>query len=321
VFDGLDDELSDPIASADLEVRLRIGVDEEHLDLASIARIDEPGCVQACDAVSHRQTAPRLDESGVAARQGDHQPGRHERTAPSRTEHGVNSGDEIATGITISCVGRSLKPIVQDADGHVEHESRVLPCRSAGSGAWLRSGPVLAWIDLEMTGLDPSRHVIVEIASVVTDDELTVIAEGPDLVVGASEAQLSEMDDFVTEMHDRSGLLDEIHRSSLQIEDAQAATLAFLRTHIELPSSVPLAGNSIGTDRRFLAAQMPEVENFLHYRCVDVSTIKELCRRWYPDLSAAAPAKVGSHRALGDILESIAELRHYRETIFRAEGP
>ncbi len=141
---------------------------------------------------------------------------------------------------------------------------------------------VLAWIDLEMTGLDPDRHTIVEIASLVTDDELALVEEGPDLVVHATAEQLADMDDFVRAMHTRSGLLDAIQASTTTIADAAAQTLEFLKKHISAPGTVPLAGNSIGTDRRFLARQMPEVEDFLHYRSVDVSTVKELCRRWRP---------------------------------------
>jgi oligoribonuclease len=178
-------------------------------------------------------------------------------------------------------------------------------------------GAVLVWIDLEMTGLDPSRHVIVEIASLITDDELEIVGEGPQLVLTASAAQMGEMDEVVARMHHRSGLAQDIAASSLSMEEAQAATMDFLRRHIDEPGTVPLAGNSIGTDRRFLAAQMPEIESFLHYRCVDVSTVKELARRWYPELMAEAPEKHGSHRALHDIKESIAELRFYRERLFR----
>ena len=175
---------------------------------------------------------------------------------------------------------------------------------------------MLAWLDLEMTGLDPSRHVIVEIASLITDDNLTIIAEGPDLVMSASQEELAHMDDFVTKMHQHSGLEKKIQSSSLSIADAQRETMDFLTQHIESPGSVPLAGNSIGTDRRFLAAQMPQIESFLHYRCVDVSTIKELARRWYPDVYEHAPKKQGSHRALDDIKESLDELRYYRTNIF-----
>ena len=168
-----------------------------------------------------------------------------------------------------------------------------------------------------MTGLDPERHVIVEIATILTDDNLDIIAEGPDLVLHASAEQLGEMDEFVTNMHARSGLTAAITSSTLSLADAEAATLAFLTSHISEVRSVPLAGNSIGTDRRFLARYMPTIENFLHYRCVDVSTVKELARRWNPDALANAPKKTGAHRALDDIKESIAELRHYRSTFLK----
>jgi oligoribonuclease len=176
--------------------------------------------------------------------------------------------------------------------------------------------PMLAWMDLEMTGLEPSRHVIVEIASLVTDDDLTIVAEGPDLVVHATPEQLAEMDDFVIAMHTRSGLLGEIEASTLSLEDAGAQTLEFLKLHIPQARSVPLAGNSIGTDRRFLATQLPEIEEYLHYRSVDVSTVKELCRRWYPDIYKTAPEKKGGHRALQDIRESVEELAFYRGAVF-----
>ena len=175
---------------------------------------------------------------------------------------------------------------------------------------------MLAWIDLEMTGLDPGRHAIVEIASLVTDDDLAVVAEGPDLVVRATAEQLADMDEVVTAMHTRSGLLDAIKASSLGLEEAGALTLEFLKLHIPEAGTVPLAGNSIGTDRRFLAAQLPQVEDYLHYRSVDVSTVKELCRRWYPDVYKAAPDKKGGHRALQDVRESVAELVYYRTAIF-----
>jgi oligoribonuclease len=176
--------------------------------------------------------------------------------------------------------------------------------------------PVLAWIDLEMTGLDPDRHAIVEIASLVTDDDLVVIEEGPDLVIHATAEQIAEMDDVVRAMHTRSGLLTEIAASTTTVEDAATQTLEFLKKHIAEPGTVPLAGNSIGTDRRFLARQMPEVEDFLHYRSIDVSTVKELCRRWYPQVHKAAPVKKGGHRALQDIRESVSELDYYRHALF-----
>jgi oligoribonuclease len=179
-------------------------------------------------------------------------------------------------------------------------------------------------MDLEMTGLDADRHVIVEIATLLTDDDLSPIAEGPDIVIHASPEQLDQMEKVVRSMHTRSGLLEAIGASEFTIADAARQTLAFLREHIPKERTIPLCGNSIGTDRRFLAAQMPEIEEFLHYRSIDVSSIKELCRRWYPDVFAKAPSKNETHRALDDIRESIAELAYYRSTIFTrddAAGP
>lgn len=167
-----------------------------------------------------------------------------------------------------------------------------------------------------MTGLDPSRHAIVEIATLVTDDDLAIVAEGPDLVVHQPAEALAAMDDVVREMHTRSGLLPAIAASTIGLEEAGVATLDFIKQHVATPHSVPLCGNSIGTDRRFLAAQLPEIEEFLHYRSIDVSTIKELVRRWYPSLAEAAPKKSSTHRALDDIRESVAELQWFREKVF-----
>src|SRR5690606_21437946 len=141
---------------------------------------------------------------------------------------------------------------------------------------------MLVWMDLEMTGLDPARHVIVEIATIVTDDHLEVVAEGPDLVVHQPPEALAAMEDVVREMHTASGLLAAIEASTTTLEEAGEATLAFIKEHVPEPRTVPLCGNSIGTDRRFLAAYLPAIEEHLHYRSVDVSTIKELTRRWYP---------------------------------------
>jgi oligoribonuclease len=172
-------------------------------------------------------------------------------------------------------------------------------------------------MDLEMTGLEPERHVIVEIATLITDDHLNIVAEGPDLVIHATPEQLAEMGPFVTEMHTKSGLLPAIISSTVTVAEAQAQTLEFLKQHIPESGSVPLCGNSIGTDRRFLQEYMPELEAYFHYRNVDVSTIKELARRWNPAVLDAMPEKETSHRALDDIRESIAELVHYRETLFQ----
>jgi len=176
---------------------------------------------------------------------------------------------------------------------------------------------VLVWMDLEMTGLDPRRDVIVEIATLVTDDGLEIVAEGPDLVIHQPPETLALMDPFVREMHTRSGLLAAIEASTVTLEEAGAATLAFIKQHVPAERTVPLCGNSIGTDRRFLDVYLPEIENWLHYRSVDVSTIKELVRRWYPEQKAARVTKAGSHRALDDVRESIEELRYYRDTVFK----
>ena len=171
-----------------------------------------------------------------------------------------------------------------------------------------------------MTGLDASHHVIVEIATLLTDDNLDLVAEGPDLVIHQPPDAMATMDDFVLNMHTTSGLLPQIEASTINLEQAGEATLAFLKEHISEPGTVPLCGNSIGTDRRFLAAYLPEIEEFLHYRSVDVSTVKELARRWAPGILKGRPNKALGHRALDDIRESLDELRFYRENFFTIGG-
>jgi len=175
---------------------------------------------------------------------------------------------------------------------------------------------MLVWMDLEMTGLDHTSDVIVEIATIITDDDLQILAEGPDLVVHQPDDVLARMDPFVVDMHTRSGLLDEIKASEISLEAAGAATLEFIKEHVPEPASVPLCGNSIGTDRRFLAAALPDIENHLHYRSIDVSSVKELVKRWYPGVDASRPRGQGSHRALDDIRESIREMQYYRDNVF-----
>ena len=172
-------------------------------------------------------------------------------------------------------------------------------------------------MDLEMTGLDPARHVIVEIATIVTDDGLEIVAEGPDLVVHQPPEVLAEMDEVVRVMHTTSGLLTAIAASTTTLEEAGKLTLEVIHQHVPEPRTVPLCGNSIGTDRRFLALHLPAIEEHLHYRSVDVSTIKELTRRWYPGALEQVPRKATAHRALDDIRESITELRWYRDHVFR----
>ncbi|WP_368919631.1 oligoribonuclease [Corynebacterium striatum] len=180
----------------------------------------------------------------------------------------------------------------------------------------------LVWIDLEMTGLDPKRHVIVEVAAIITDGNLNVIGEGIDLVVHATEAELAEMDAFVTNMHANSGLDREIRESTTTLREAEDAVLALIAEHCNPEHPAPLAGNSIATDRTFIRAYMPRLDEALHYRMIDVSTIKELSRRWFPRAYYNQPDKGMAHRALQDIIESIRELDYYRRSVFRTdEGP
>ena len=174
----------------------------------------------------------------------------------------------------------------------------------------------LVWIDLEMTGLNPEIHKIIEIATIITDSELNIIAKGPDLVINASDDELNKMNTYVRDMHTKSGLVDEVRKSSLTIRDAEIETLEFINKHIKAKNKPPVCGNSIGTDRRFLDAQMNDLENRFHYRVVDVSSIKELANRWYPDIDRNIPSKAENHRALEDIIESIEELKYYREKLF-----
>lgn len=173
----------------------------------------------------------------------------------------------------------------------------------------------LVWIDLEMTGLDPERDRIIEIATIVTDAQLKVIAEGPVLAIHQPDSQLALMDEWCVKTHGATGLTDRVKQSQCSEADAEAQTLAFLKTHLAAGAS-PLCGNSIGQDRRFLVRYMPTLEAFFHYRNLDVSTIKELARRWYPEVLAGFDKK-GTHLALDDIRESIEELRYYREKVFR----
>ncbi len=173
----------------------------------------------------------------------------------------------------------------------------------------------LVWIDCEMTGLDLVSDALIEVAALVTDFELNVLGEGVDLVVKPPAEALDQMGDFVREMHRKSGLLDHL-ASGITLAEAEEQVLAYVKEHCAEGSRPPLAGNTVATDRSFLARDMPTLETFLHYRIVDVSSIKELSRRWYPRAYYQAPPKRGNHRALADIRESIEELRYYREAVF-----
>ena len=309
MLDRLHDKLGDAFTAGDLERLGRIVVDQAHLQLTAVAGVDQPRGVQDGDPVLERKTAPRLDQACVALRKRDRDAGGDEGPTAGGSKGDVLSGDQVDTGVPRSCVRRERQVGIEAEDGEIKHGAKL-----ADAGVY--PDTMLAWMDLEMTGLEPDRHVIVEIATLLTDDDLELIAEGPDLIVHATPEQLAEMDDFVTNMHTRSGLLDQITASTITLEEAGARTLAFLQAHIPEARTVPLCGNSIGTDRRFLAAHLPEVEEFLHYRSIDVSTLKELARRWNPDALKTAPKKAGGHRALDDIRESLEELRHYRQALF-----
>jgi oligoribonuclease len=181
---------------------------------------------------------------------------------------------------------------------------------------------LLVWLDLEMTGLDVETDAIVEIAAVVTDADLAVLDGGIDVVVHQPGDVVARMNDFVRAMHEKSGLLSEISSSRVDLETAGSRVLDYVRSHVPQPGVAPLCGNSIGMDRRFLVRYLPELDAHLHYRSIDVSSLKELCRRWFPDDYRKRPSKAEQHRALGDVLESIAELRYYRDAILkpRADG-
>ncbi|MGI8310486.1 oligoribonuclease [Saccharopolyspora hattusasensis] len=174
----------------------------------------------------------------------------------------------------------------------------------------------LVWIDCEMTGLDLGKDALIEIAALVTDADLNILGEGVDIVIHADEEKLAGMPDVVREMHDRSGLTEEVRRSTVTLEEAEQRVLDYIRQYVPDGRSAPLAGNSIATDRGFISRDMPRLDAHLHYRMVDVSSIKELCRRWYPRIYYAQPEKGLAHRALADIRESIRELAYYRRTAF-----
>lgn len=174
----------------------------------------------------------------------------------------------------------------------------------------------LVWIDCEMTGLDLRSDRLIEIAALVTDADLNVLGEGVDVVIHADDEALDGMVEVVARMHGRSGLTEEVRTSTIDLATAETMVMDYIRTHVTSPKTAPLAGNSIATDRGFIARDMPTLDTYLHYRMIDVSSIKELCRRWYPKIYYGQPEKGLAHRALADIQESIKELRYYRRTAF-----
>jgi len=174
----------------------------------------------------------------------------------------------------------------------------------------------MVWIDCEMTGLDLGRDALIEVAALVTDPDLNVLGDGVDVVIHAEDALLDGMFEVVRQMHDKSGLTEQVRLSSIGVEEAEDRIMSYVTTHVPEPRSAPLCGNSIATDRAFLARDMPRLDTHLHYRMIDVSSIKELCRRWYPRTYYGQPPKGLAHRALADIKESIRELEFYRRTVF-----
>ncbi|MCE9636731.1 MAG: oligoribonuclease [Planctomycetes bacterium] len=180
-----------------------------------------------------------------------------------------------------------------------------------------KKGHRLVWIDCEMTGLDENRCVLVEIATIVTEADLTIVAEGPDLVIHATDDELAAMPPIVQEMHGKSGLTDRIRKSKVSLAEAETETLAFVKKHCRTKGIHILCGNSIGTDRRFIARYMPKLDRHLSYRMIDVSSVKELAKRWFPKEYEGRPEKKKGHRALADIRESIEELRYWRSSVFR----
>lgn len=195
------------------------------------------------------------------------------------------------------------------------HRNAVGPARKLGGVAETGSD-LLVWVDCEMTGLDLKRDALIEVAALVTDADLNVLGDGVDVVIHADDEVLAGMPEVVREMHQRSGLTEEVRRSTVTLQQAQDMIMEYVTSLVTQPRTAPLCGNSIATDRAFIARDMPELDAYLHYRMIDVSSIKELCRRWYPRAYFGQPAKGLAHRALADIRESIRELRYYRRAIF-----
>ena len=194
-----------------------------------------------------------------------------------------------------------------------------------GTGSGLLSVTVndrLVWVDCEMTGLDLRKDALIEIAALVTDGELNILGDGVDVVIHATDEQLADMPEVVVQMHTKSGLTEQVRRSAVTMAQAEQIVLDYIKQYVPEPRTAPLAGNSIATDRGFIARDMPALDGHLHYRMIDVSSIKELSRRWYPRVYYAQPAKGMAHRALADIIESVRELAYYRGTVFVAPpGP
>src|SRR3954447_22772607 len=231
---------------------------------------------------------------------------------------GTGTSSARETPATLAAEGRDSALLA----GSVTGDAVVVDRRGGRHGRCVLSADVaesaghLVWIDCEMTGLDLGKDKLIEVAVLVTDSELNVLDPGLDLIIGADDADLDGMDDVVKQMHAKSGLTDEVRASTRTVAEAEQELLAYVKRFVPTRRTAPLCGNSIGTDRGFLIRDMPELDDHLHYRMVDVSSVKELARRWFPRVYFAQPAKGLAHRALADILESIRELAYYRQTLF-----
>jgi oligoribonuclease len=210
-----------------------------------------------------------------------------------------------------------MPALISETSSHVDRALQGAPTSQAtGSGYAACVNGNLVWIDCEMTGLDLARDALIEVAAVVTDSNLTPVDAGIEVVIHADEVALEGMVEVVRAMHAKSGLTEEVRASAVTLSEAEELILGYVTRHISEPNSAPLCGNTIATDRAFLARDMPRLDMYLHYRMVDVSSIKELCRRWYPPVYYGQPAKGLAHRALADIFESIRELEYYRQAVF-----
>jgi oligoribonuclease len=243
----------------------------------------------------------------------------------ARLEDGGDAGtaDFLGFGNPATLSAADLGFVRRTDTDRISRGGRGVRCgRCVLSADVAESAGHLVWIDCEMTGLDLGKDKLIEVAVLVTDSELNVLDPGLDLIIGADDADLDGLDDVVKEMHAKSGLTEEVRASTRTLAEAEQELLAYVKRFVPARRTAPLCGNSIGTDRGFLARDMPELDDHLHYRMVDVSSVKELARRWFPRVYFAQPPKGLAHRALADIIESVRELAYYRKTLFvPAPGP
>ena len=255
------------------------------------------------------QPAARLHKTRRPRRQCNGDPRGHQRPAAARRQGDRDRRPKVCTGITFAGIDGDRQVRIEADQGDMQHAGHAIACTAA------YPRPMLVWMDLEMTGLDPDNDRIIEIATLVTDANLRVLAEGPVMAVSQPQARLDGMDEWNTRQHNGSGLVKRVQASAIDEAAAEQATLDFLATYVPKGRS-PMCGNSICQDRRFLARYMPALEAFFHYRHIDVSTLKELARRWAPEV-ASGFSKTSSHLAMDDIRDSIEELSYYRHTMLK----